>query len=138
MKTTVLSPVSITDSIALAVSAKDGPDGKTLCRSLRGLGYPAERSANPQDILKLAENALITCLVILDSVPFEVSRRLCEELRRAGRRIAILVLHSDYDPERTAAWIEAGADHCVLQPVRVAQLSLQIQAINRRRNGNLG
>ena len=124
----------VTDSIAVLTGAQDSVGGRTICASLSALGHCTERIQDPAQIKRLAETALISCLVILDSVPLDVALGLCLELRSAGRRITILVLCDDPDPDRIVALIEAGADHCARQPVRSLQISLQIGAISRRKN----
>jgi DNA-binding response OmpR family regulator len=72
-------------------------------------------------------------LIILDyNLPSRNGVDICSEIRRAGRTIPIVGLLSAGAIEHEVAFLETGADDCILKPFTCRRLMARIRALLRR------
>ena len=106
--------------------------GDVLFKCLTGRGYLPIKAAAAQDVRNLFEHALVSALIIMDSVAINEALTLCKQLRRINHITPIIALLNDADRSRGIEFLEAGADHYEGQPIRVEQLLRALAAFSRR------
>lgn len=75
-------------------------------------------------------------LVVLDlALPDATGVELCEELRRSGDGVAILMLTAHSEVAERVRALDAGADDFLGKPFAVAELRARVRALGRRRMG---
>jgi len=105
---------------------------RTLSDRLRKEGYAVETAANGQiatDLLRKNDYDLI----ILDlNLPVKNGLEVCQELRREGRNVAVLMLTARDAIADKIAGLKLGADDYMTKPFESAELMARIEALLRR------
>jgi len=72
-------------------------------------------------------------LIILDyMIPKKDGREVCEEIRKAGKVMPILILSVVADTEKKAELLNAGADDYLTKPFSLIELMARVRALLRR------
>lgn len=106
--------------------------GSVLNQSLGGRGFLPILVREPQEVENLFEQAMVSGLIVMDSVPINVTLTLCRTLRSRNAVTPILVLLNEQTNTRGIELLEAGADHFDVQPVAVEDLLRALYAFTRR------
>lgn len=113
---------------------EDNPDaGQILCKGLREQAFAVDLAVDgPAALHKAFVNSYD--LIVLDyMLPGKDGRTVCEELRKSGNSIPILMLTArDQVPDRIAG-LNAGADDYLTKPFDTGELLARIHALLRRR-----
>jgi DNA-binding response OmpR family regulator len=73
-------------------------------------------------------------LVLLDSSLGAIDGlTLCQDLRRAGNQVLIMLMSSENSPSDRIVGLDAGADDYVIKPVALGELEARMRALLRRR-----
>lgn len=107
----------------------------TLDYSLQKEGYRTRCAENGNDALRLAAEAPVPDLVILDLMLPDISGvEVCRTIKAAAptKRVPVLMLTAKGEEIDRVVGFEVGADDYVVKPFSVRELSLRIRAILRR------
>jgi len=98
-------------------------------------GYEVEAALDGREGLRkaLEENFDLVLLDIM--LPSLNGFEVCEQIRKAGREMAIIMLTAKSADEDVINGLSLGADDYVAKPFSVAQLVLRVQAVLRRTQG---
>jgi two-component system, OmpR family, response regulator MprA len=106
---------------------------ESLRRALELEGYDVELAADGREALGRLEAGPDPDAVILDVLMPEVDGlEVCEELRRSGSRLPVLMLTARAEVENRVAGLDAGADDYMAKPFALAELSARLRALLRR------
>jgi two-component system copper resistance phosphate regulon response regulator CusR len=117
----------------ILVVEDDPAAGLILCRGLREQSFAVDLAVDgPGALYKTFVNSYD--LIILDfMLPGKDGRAVCEELRKSGNSVPVLMLTArDQVPDRIAG-LNAGADDYVTKPFDTGELLARIHALLRRR-----
>ncbi|MFW2543795.1 hypothetical protein ACN2XU_14210 [Primorskyibacter sp. 2E107] len=106
--------------------------GFVLNQCLTCRGFLPIMVTRPQEAVNLIEKAMVSALVIMESVPVDTVHSLCGTLRARNRVTPIIALLSEANRSRGIALLEVGADHFDVQPVSVEDLLRALYAFTRR------
>jgi two-component system response regulator RegX3 len=100
-------------------------------------GYEVEAAADGRDGLRKALEEPFDLALLDVMMPGMNGFDVCEEIRRAGRELAIIMLTAKSADEDIINGLTLGADDYVSKPFSVAQLVLRVQAVLRRTRGEV-
>ncbi|WP_090213913.1 response regulator transcription factor [Litoreibacter janthinus] len=101
-------------------------------RSLIWRGYQPLRVTRKQEVKNLFDHAIISALIVLDTVSIECAQQLCLSLRTTNRRTPIVVMLSPDNCGAGIGLLDSGADHYVIQPAQIDELLHKLHALTRR------
>ena len=105
---------------------------RTLSDRLRKEGYAVDTAANGDSALEAARKAHYD-LVILDlNLPTKDGLEVCQELRRDGQQVAVLMLTARDSLADKITGLRSGADDYMTKPFASAELVARIEALLRR------
>jgi two-component system response regulator MprA len=106
---------------------------ESLRRALELEGYDIELAADGLDALTQVEDNGEPDAMILDVLmPGLDGLEVCRRLRRAGRRLPVLMLTARVEVGDRVAGLDAGADDYVTKPFALEELLARIRALLRR------
>jgi two-component system response regulator MprA len=112
---------------------------ESLRRALELEGYDVELAADGREALGRLEAGPDPDAVILDVLMPEVDGlEVCEELRRSGSRLPVLMLTARAEVENRVAGLDAGADDYLTKPFALAELLARLRALLRRTSDGSG
>ncbi|WP_136443374.1 response regulator transcription factor [Pacificoceanicola onchidii] len=124
-----LPPVGAETIVILGTKAQPG---SVLNQSLGGRGFLPILAVEPQEVENLFDQAMVSALIVMDSVPVDVTLTLCRSLRARNAVTPIMVLLNEQTNNHGIELLEAGADHFEVQPVAVEDLLRALYAFTRR------
>jgi len=112
---------------------------ESLRRALELEGYDVELAADGREALGRLEAGPDPDAVILDVLMPQVDGlEVCEELRRSGSRLPVLMLTARAEVENRVAGLDAGADDYLTKPFALAELLARLRALLRRTSDGSG
>jgi DNA-binding response OmpR family regulator len=109
---------------------------RTLKENLDLEGYQAEIAPTGEKALDLL-GARVFHLVILDLLlPGKSGFDVCQELRKSGERIPILMLTALGETHQKVRGLEIGADDYLTKPFSLGELLARVKALLRRASGD--
>jgi two-component system, OmpR family, response regulator MprA len=107
---------------------------EALRRALELEGYDVELAGNGHEALhKLDEREREPDVVVLDVLmPGIDGLEVCRRLRRAGRRLPVLMLTARAEVADRVAGLDAGADDYIVKPFALEELFARLRALLRR------
>ena len=113
---------------------------ESLRRALELEGYGVELAGDGREALdRLESGADDPDAVVLDLLMPEVDGlEVCRRLRRAGRRLPILMLTARAEVENRVEGLDAGADDYVTKPFALEELLARLRALLRRTSDGSG
>ena len=109
---------------------------RTLSDRLRKEGYAVDTAASGATALEAARKGNYD-LVILDlNLPAKDGIAVCQELRREGRDVAVLMLTARDSMADKITGLKSGADDYMTKPFESAELLARIEALFRRTRGS--
>ena len=116
---------------------EDDPDiALGLQQDLRLEGYAVEVVADGQEALDRAEADTFDLILLDVMLPTKDGFAVCRELRRAGKRMPIIVLTARSHEAEKVLGLELGADDYVTKPFSPMELRARIKAALRRRSSD--
>lgn len=95
-------------------------------------GYAVEAAADGREGLRKALEETYDLALLDIMLPGLNGFDVCEQIRKAGRELAIIMLTAKSGDEDIINGLSLGADDYVAKPFSVAQLVLRVQAVLRR------
>lgn len=117
---------------AIAILGSPHQAGSTLVRSLIWRGYQPYFTGDVAEVKLLIARAVVTGVIILETVPLDVAHRLCRSLRTTHWMTSIVVLRHRGEPMTGSALLDSGADHYAFQPVNLSEILERLRMISRR------
>ncbi|HET6697193.1 MAG TPA: response regulator transcription factor [Gaiellaceae bacterium] len=112
---------------------------ESLRRALELEGYDVELAADGREALDRLQAGPDPDAVILDVLMPEVDGlEVCEELRRGGSRLPVLMLTARAEVENRVAGLDAGADDYLTKPFALDELLARLRALLRRTSNGSG
>jgi two-component system response regulator MprA len=107
---------------------------ESLRRALELEGYDVELAADGREALdRLESDGRQPDAVLLDVLMPEVDGlEVCRRLRRAGRRLPVLMLTARVEVENRVEGLDAGADDYITKPFALEELLARLRALLRR------
>jgi DNA-binding response OmpR family regulator len=100
-------------------------------------GYAVERVADGQSAVERARAAPFDLILLDVMLPRKDGFDVCRDLRRAGRRMPIILLTAKTQEAEKVLGLESGADDYVTKPYSPRELRARIKAALRRASGEL-
>jgi DNA-binding response OmpR family regulator len=106
-----------------------------LERGLASAGFEVVGAANGEDGSRLAAAETFDCLILDRMLPKRDGLDILAEVRRAGKRVPVLVLTARDAVGDRVAGLDAGADDYLVKPFAFAELLARLRALLRRGEG---
>ena len=135
-RTAVRTPVAVEARILLV----DDEPGlrRTLSDRLRKEGYAVDTAANGNIALELARKGHYDIVILDLNLPAKDGLQVCQELRREGQNVAVLMLTARDSMADKITGLKSGADDYMTKPFESAELLARIEALLRRLRGDSG
>lgn len=111
---------------------------RTLSDRLRKEGYAVDTAANGDIALELARKGHYDLIILDLNLPAKDGLQVCQELRREGRNVAVLMLTARDTIADKITGLKSGADDYMTKPFESAELLARMEALLRRTRGDLG
>ena len=108
-----------------------------LSRFLGEQKFDVMVAANGREMYRRLENASYDLLILDINLPGENGLALCQQLRRRGNRIPIIMLTARGDDADRINGLELGADDYLTKPFNPMELLARIRAVLRRQPATL-
>jgi DNA-binding response OmpR family regulator len=106
-------------------------------RGLKAEGYAVEVARNGLDAIALASEGNFQTLILDLGLPDINGREVCERLRKAGIETPILMLTARDTVQDKVTGLRSGADDYMTKPFSFEELLARIEALMRRRGGEI-
>lgn len=106
-------------------------------RGLKAEGYAVERAGGGQEAILLAAEGGFQVIILDLGLPDMNGREVCERLRESGVETPILMLTAKDTVQDKVTGLRAGADDYMTKPFAFEELLARIEALMRRRGGEL-
>ena len=116
----------------LGIFGPSSLEGVTISRSLSWRGYQPLHVTGAQEVKNLFDHGIISALIILDSVPVQVSHDLCKLLRFTNSKTPIVVLLDSSKRDEALGLLDSGADHYAVLPVQIDTVLHKLRALTRQ------
>jgi DNA-binding response OmpR family regulator len=103
-----------------------------LCRHLRAECFAVDTAEDGQEGSYLARTNNYDLVILDNMLPEKSGRAICEEIRKTGRTVPILVLSVLGETRQKVELINAGADDYMIKPFSFDELMARIRALLRR------
>jgi DNA-binding response OmpR family regulator len=136
MSTAARAPVAAEARILLV----DDEPGirRTLSDRLRKEGYAVDTAINGDLALDLARKGHYDVVILDLNLPAKDGVQVCQELRREGQNVAVLMLTARDSMADKITGLKSGADDYMTKPFESAELLARIEALLRRMRGDAG
>ena len=111
---------------------------RTLSDRLRKEGYAVDTAANGTIALDLARKSHYDVIILDLNLPAKDGVQVCQELRREGQNVAVLMLTARDSMTDKITGLKSGADDYMTKPFESAELLARIEALLRRTRGDAG
>lgn len=111
---------------------------RTLSDRLRKEGYAVDTAANGAVALELARKSHYDVVILDLNLPAKDGVHVCQELRRDGQHVAVLMLTARDSIADKITGLKSGADDYMTKPFESAELLARIEALLRRMRGDAG
>jgi two-component system alkaline phosphatase synthesis response regulator PhoP len=111
---------------------------RTLSDRLRKEGYVVDTASTGDSALELARKAHYDAIILDLNLPAKDGLAVCQELRREGRHVAVLMLTARDSIADKITGLRSGADDYMTKPFASAELVARIEALLRRTRGDAG
>jgi two-component system alkaline phosphatase synthesis response regulator PhoP len=111
---------------------------RTLSDRLRKEGYAVDTAANGDAALETARKGQYDLIILDLNLPAKDGLQVCQELRREGRHVAVLMLTARDSIADKITGLRSGADDYMTKPFESAELVARIEALLRRTRGDAG
>ena len=108
---------------------------RTLSDRLRKEGYGVDTAANGVAAADMARKGGYDVIILDLNLPSKNGLEVCQELRRDGRNVAVLMLTARDAVADRIAGLKLGADDYMTKPFESAELMARIEALLRRTRG---
>jgi DNA-binding response OmpR family regulator len=108
---------------------------RSLQRGLQAEGYDISTAANGEDGFRLAASGPFDCVVLDLLLPGRGGLEVLADLRRAGRKVPVLILTARDAVEDRVIGLDAGADDYLVKPFAFAELLARLRVLLRRDRG---
>jgi DNA-binding response OmpR family regulator len=105
---------------------------RSLDRGLRAEGYEVVTAATGEDGYRLAVRQSFDCVVLDLMLPGRDGLQILSDLRRAGKKLPVLVLTARDAVEDRVIGLDAGADDYMIKPFAFAELLARLRTLLRR------
>ena len=102
---------------------------RTLSDRLRKEGYAVETAANGAIALDLARKGHYDLIILDLNLPAKDGLQVCQELRREGQNVAVLMLTARDSIADKITGLKSGADDYMTKPFESAELLARIEAL---------
>jgi two-component system alkaline phosphatase synthesis response regulator PhoP len=111
---------------------------RTLSDRLRKEGYAVDTAVNGAVALDLARKSHYDVVILDLNLPAKDGLQVCQELRREGKHVAVLMLTARDSIADKITGLKSGADDYMTKPFESAELLARIEALLRRLRGEAG
>ena len=111
---------------------------RTLSDRLRKEGYAVDTAANGDSALDAARKGHYDLIILDLNLPAKDGLQVCQELRREGQHVAVLMLTARDSIADKITGLRSGADDYMTKPFASAELVARIEALLRRTRGDAG
>ena len=108
---------------------------RTLSDRLRKEGYAVDTAASGATALEAARKGHYDLIILDLNLPAKDGLAVCQELRREGRNVAVLMLTARDSMADKITGLKSGADDYMTKPFESAELLARIEALFRRTRG---
>ena len=108
---------------------------RTLSDRLRKEGYAVDTAASGTTALESARKGHYDLIILDLNLPAKDGLAVCQELRREGRNVAVLMLTARDSISDKITGLKSGADDYMTKPFESAELLARIEALFRRTRG---
>ena len=105
---------------------------RTLSDRLRNEGYNVDTAANGRLATDMARKSPYDLIILDLNLPVKDGMAVCQELRREGSNVAVLMLTARDTTADKIAGLKSGADDYMTKPFESAELVARIEALFRR------
>ena len=105
---------------------------RTLSDRLRKEGYAVDTAANGDIALEMARKGHYDVIILDLNLPAKDGLQVCQELRREGQNVAVLMLTARDSMADKITGLKTGADDYMTKPFESAELLARIEALLRR------
>ena len=103
-----------------------------ICQHLRSECFAVDSAETGTEGSYLARTNDYDIMILDNILPGKHAMQICEEIRRTGRSVPILVLSVLGDTRQKVELINAGADDYMIKPFSFEELTARIRALMRR------
>jgi two-component system alkaline phosphatase synthesis response regulator PhoP len=111
---------------------------RTLSDRLRKEGYAVDAAVNGDTALDLARKGHYDIVILDLNLPAKDGLQVCQELRRDGQNVAVLMLTARDSIADKITGLKSGADDYMTKPFESAELLARLEALLRRIRGDAG
>jgi two-component system, OmpR family, alkaline phosphatase synthesis response regulator PhoP len=111
---------------------------RILSDRLRKEGYAVDTAANGAIALDLARKGHYDAIILDLNLPAKDGVQVCQELRREGQNVAVLMLTARDSMADKITGLKSGADDYMTKPFESVELLARIEALLRRTRGDSG
>ena len=111
---------------------------RTLSDRLRKEGYAVDTAASGDSALDAARKGHYDLIILDLNLPTKDGLQVCQELRREGQHVAVLMLTARDSIADKITGLRSGADDYMTKPFASAELVARIEALLRRTRGDAG
>ncbi len=111
---------------------------RTLSDRLRKEGYAVNSAVNGAIALDLARKSHYDIIILDLNLPAKDGLQVCQELRREGQNVAVLMLTARDSMADKITGLKSGADDYMTKPFESAELLARLEALLRRIRGDAG
>jgi len=111
---------------------------RTLSDRLRKEGYAVDSAVNGAIALDLARKSHYDIIILDLNLPAKDGLQVCQELRREGQNVAVLMLTARDSMADKITGLKSGADDYMTKPFESAELLARLEALLRRIRGDAG
>ncbi|MBV2358167.1 response regulator [Thalassococcus sp. CAU 1522] len=104
-----------------------------LFQCLSRRGYLPILVTGHREALNLSDWSLASAFVLMDSLPVPAALSFCEDLRLGNRVTPVVAVLNDATRDSGIDLLECGADHFILQPLRIDGLLRTLRTIAWRK-----
>jgi DNA-binding response OmpR family regulator len=108
---------------------------RSLQQGLQAEDYEVTTAANGEDGFRLAAGSPFDCVVLDLLLPGRAGLDVLADLRRAGRKLPVLILTARDAVEDRVVGLDAGADDYLVKPFAFAELLARLRVLLRRDRG---
>jgi two-component system, OmpR family, response regulator TctD len=111
--------------------------GEAVSRQLRNLGHQVTWNTTGLDVIETVADADFDAIVLDLTLPGGDGITILRALRRAGRRLPVLVITAKAEVDDKVSLLDLGADDYLVKPFDMRELLARLRAVVRRHSGQV-